>query len=105
MHPIRRRLLFATGVFVASAVITAWSATPQVAAAEKGPQLINVSADPNDWPMYNRDCIGTRHNTGEKMLSRDNVGQLVEKWQFPAAGSDEKVGVVHATAVVNGHVY
>ena len=55
--------------------------------------------------MYNRDVIGTRHNPGEKALGKDNVGQLVEKWRFPPADSSEKIGVVHATVVVNGHVY
>jgi len=64
-----------------------------------------VSDDPNDWPMYNHDVIGTRHNPTEKALSRENVGQLVEKWRFPPQGSGETVGVVHATVVVNGHVY
>jgi polyvinyl alcohol dehydrogenase (cytochrome) len=69
------------------------------------PQPARVSSDANDWPMYNRDVIGTRHNPAEKALSRATVGKLTEKWRFPAAGSKEKVGVVHATAVVNGHVY
>jgi glucose dehydrogenase len=64
-----------------------------------------VSTDPNDWPTYNRDFVGTRHNWAEKSLSRDNISQLVEKWRFPPADSDEKIGVVHATVVVNGHVY
>src|SRR5262249_54495075 len=55
--------------------------------------------------MYNRDVLGTRHNAGEKTLGKDNVGRLVEKWRFPPADFKEKVGVVHATVVVNGHVY
>jgi polyvinyl alcohol dehydrogenase (cytochrome) len=60
---------------------------------------------PADWPTYNRDVIGTRCNPAEKVLSKDNVGRLVEKWRFPSAGSREKIGVVHATVVVNGYVY
>jgi polyvinyl alcohol dehydrogenase (cytochrome) len=68
-------------------------------------QAASVSEDPNDWPMYNRDVIGTRHNPGEKALGKENVAQLVQKWRFPPAGSEEKVGVVHATVVVNGYVY
>src|SRR5262245_4550848 len=63
------------------------------------------STDPNDWPTYNHDCMGTRHNPAEKSLRRENVGQLSEKWRFPPADSSEKIGVVHATVVVNGHVY
>src|SRR5262245_2214366 len=68
-------------------------------------KLPTVSTDPNDWPMYNRDVLGTRHNAAEKALRWENAGQLVEKWRFPPADSDEKIGVVHATVVVNGHVY
>jgi glucose dehydrogenase len=68
-------------------------------------KVATVSTDLNDWPMYNRDCIGTRYNAVEKCLSRENVGQLVEKWRFPPPDSDEKIGVVHATVVVNGYVY
>src|SRR5262249_26254446 len=45
------------------------------------------------------------HNSGEKSLNRENVGQLVEKWRFPPADASETIGVVHATVVVNGHVY
>jgi glucose dehydrogenase len=66
---------------------------------------VAVSADPNDWPTYNHDFLGTRHNAGESSLKRENVGRLVEKWRFPPADSSETIGVVHATVVVNGHVY
>src|SRR5262245_18259403 len=62
--------------------------------------------DPFDWPMYNHDVIGTRHNPGEKAIGKANAGQLEEKWRFPAKGSNELVGVIHATPiVVNGYVY
>src|SRR6478736_320964 len=67
--------------------------------------IVSTSSDPNDWPMYNRDVLGTRHNPAEKSLGKDNVGQLAEKWRFPPADSKESVGVVHATVVVNGHSY
>jgi polyvinyl alcohol dehydrogenase (cytochrome) len=72
---------------------------------EPAERAARVSADPNDWPMYNRDVIGTRHNSGEKALGPENAGRLVEKWRFPPPDSQEKLGVVHATVVVNGHVY
>src|SRR6185436_11924065 len=65
----------------------------------------SVSVDPNDWPMYNRDVLGTRHNAAETVISPANAGQLVEKWRFPPAGSKESLGIVHATVVVNGYVY
>lgn len=59
-----------------------------------------------DWPTYNHDPAGWRYNPAETILSPANVHQLTEKWRFPAAGSAEKIGVVHATpAVVNGEVY
>ena len=59
-----------------------------------------------DWPTYNHDAAGWRFNPAEKILSPTNVSNLVEKWRFPAAGSRETVGVVHATpAVVAGEVY
>ena len=67
---------------------------------------VHAQADPNDWPMYNRDVIGTRFNPAETAIGKENVGGLVEKWRFPAKGSDESIGVVHATpSVVNGYVY
>jgi glucose dehydrogenase len=55
--------------------------------------------------MYNHDVAGWRFNPAERSLSPANVGQLVEKWRFPPADSMDVIGVVHATVVVNGHVY
>ncbi len=52
--------------------------------------------------MYNHDVLGTRHNTGESAIGPANAGQLVEKWRFPAKGSDQEIGVVHATPIVVG---
>src|SRR5215470_2192578 len=75
------------------------------APAGAGPKKSPGAADPNDWPSYNRDVAGTRFNPAEKALGKGNVGRLVEKWRFPPAGSKETIGVVHATVVVNGHVY
>jgi glucose dehydrogenase len=82
--------------------------SPTVQAKGKGdPKLpILISTDPKDWSMYNYDVIGTRHNVGERVLGKANVGRLEEKWRFPAKGSKRDVGVIHATPiVVNGHVY
>jgi polyvinyl alcohol dehydrogenase (cytochrome) len=62
--------------------------------------------DERDWPMYNHDVIGTRHNRGERDLDRVTARGLEEKWRFPASGSAEKIGVIHVTpVVVNGYVY
>ena len=56
--------------------------------------------------MYNRDVIGSRYNPGETAISRENAGRLEEKWRFPAKGSGEQIGVIHATPiVVDGYVY
>ncbi len=64
------------------------------------------ASEAGDWACYNFDSLGTRHNTAEKHLSRDNVGQLVEKWRFPSNRSLSLVGAIHATPiVVNGYVY
>ncbi len=71
--------------------------------------LADVRAEdvsPDDWPTYNHDLAGWRYNSAEKTLGPDNVGQLVEKWRFPTAGSKETIGVVHATpTIVDGEVY
>ena len=68
--------------------------------------VANGGDDAKDWPMYNHDVIGTRHNPGETAIGRDNAGRLEEKWRFPAKGSDQEIGVIHATPiVVNGYVY
>lgn len=98
-HLIYRGLTFIIAVAVLFGLSRALSAPEQPS------PTTSVSADPNDWPMYNRDVLGTRHNSAEKTLSKVNVSQLVEKWRFPAQGSSEKIGVVHATVVVNGCVY
>jgi len=76
-----------------------------VACIEAKEISIQVSKDPNDWPMYNRDVVGTRCNFAETRLSPDNVPQLVEKWRFPPAGSTDKIGVVHSPVAVNGYIY
>ena len=51
-------------------------------------------------------CPAGGFNAAEKTLSPANVGRLVEKWRFPAEGSEETIGAVHATpTVVAGEVY
>jgi outer membrane protein assembly factor BamB len=65
-----------------------------------------VPVDANDWPMYNGDVLGWRHNAGETALSKAEVARLEEKWRFPPEGADFEIGVIHATpAVVDGYVY
>jgi polyvinyl alcohol dehydrogenase (cytochrome) len=70
------------------------------------PTVARAQDEGKDWPMYNRDLLGTRHNRGETALDRSNVGRVEEKWRFPARGSDVEIGVIHATpVVVGGYVY
>ena len=38
--------------------------------------------------MYNHDLAGSRYNPAETAIGRSNAGQLVEKWRFPARGSE-----------------
>ena len=65
-----------------------------------------AQGDAKDWPMYNRDVIGTRHNRGETAIDKATAGRLEEKWRFPAKGSGEQIGVIHATPiVVDGYLY
>src|SRR5262249_46984709 len=62
--------------------------------------------DAKDWPMYNRDVIGTRNNPVETAISKSNANLLEEKWRFPSKGSNQEIGVIHATpVVVDGFVY
>jgi len=59
-----------------------------------------------DWPTYNQGPAGWRFNPAETALGLKTVGGLVEKWRYPAEGSTEAIGVVHATpSVVAGEVY
>jgi outer membrane protein assembly factor BamB len=65
-----------------------------------------VAVDAKDWPMYNCDVLGWRHNAGETALSKAGVARLEEKWRFPRKGADLEIGVIHATPViVNGYAY
>jgi polyvinyl alcohol dehydrogenase (cytochrome) len=68
--------------------------------------LAAAADDPKDWPSYNRDVLGSRHNRRETAINKSNAGTLEEKWRFPAKDSDLKIGVIHATpTVVDGYVY
>jgi polyvinyl alcohol dehydrogenase (cytochrome) len=70
------------------------------------PAVAKAADDVNDWPMYNRDVLGTRHNRGETAIDKSSAGRLEEKWRFPAKDSDVEIGVIHATpVVVGGYVY
>ena len=89
----------------------AFSSTPApLASSEPSAQAVSsrqgTAATAKDWPTYNCDVLGWRHNAGETTLSSANVGALEEKWRFPPKGADFEIGVIHATpAVVGGYVY
>src|SRR5262249_25077754 len=90
-------------------LISTWAAgfglEPRMPGDAPPPRTARLADDPKDWPMYNRDVIGTRHNPAEKAPSPANVNQMVERWRFPPEDSRQEIGVVHATVVVNGYVY
>jgi polyvinyl alcohol dehydrogenase (cytochrome) len=86
--------------YIASlAVLSIASALTYIASAQNEPRQA-ISADPQDWPMYNHDSIGTRQNSGETVLSAATVPNLHVKWRIFTEGD------VYATpAVVNNIVY
>jgi hypothetical protein len=45
-----------------------------------------VAVDAKDWPMYNCDVLGSRHNAGESALDKADVARLEEKWRVPPQG-------------------
>jgi hypothetical protein len=59
--PLRRTLLALAQLLGPLPILAGLGPAPQPPPA--------VSDDPNDWPMYNRDVIGTRHNPAEKPLT------------------------------------
>jgi polyvinyl alcohol dehydrogenase (cytochrome) len=83
---------------VAVMTVFFWAGVPSIPA--------RAEDDARDWPMYNHDVIGTRHNPAETALDGSTARGLLEKWRFPAKGSNQEIGVIHATpVVVNGYVY
>src|SRR5262245_39991918 len=64
------------------------------------PSVDVVSGDPKDWPMFNHDPEGSRHNHAENRLRPDNVDGLGVKWAFPT-----EAAISGTPAVVNGIVY
>jgi outer membrane protein assembly factor BamB len=69
-------------------------------------RIIQKASAAKDWPTYNCDVLGWRHNAAETALSKENVGRLEEKWRFPPKDADFQIGAIHATpVVVNGYVY
>jgi polyvinyl alcohol dehydrogenase (cytochrome) len=90
------RRVMMNGLFGLALVLLLCGTTPPALARD----------DAKDWPMYNRDVIGTRHNRAETAIDASNAGRLEEKWRFPAKGADLEIGVIHATpVVVDGCVY
>ena len=80
------RAMLAAGL--AAGLVLTGVAVPGIATA--------TGDEPSDWPMYNWDASGSRHNADEKTLRPGNVGGLVEKWRVP-------VKAVHGTPTVVGN--
>src|SRR5262245_17708354 len=78
---VTRRRFISRGITAAAALVL----TQRVLASE--PPGTTSKIEPDDWPMYNHDVAGWRLNSTEKTLSPANVGNLVERWRFPAADS------------------
>ena len=57
-------------------------------------------ADNSDWPMYNHDVRGTRHNAAEWRLNLFNVGGLGVAWRVNTPGA-----VTGTPAVVDDYLY
>ena len=106
------RILSVANVYLMAAIASQFagcrgqSAEPHVTNfVAEGSQAALPAISDSDWPTYNHDVHGWRYNSGETRLSPQNAAQLELKWRFPPAGSEQKIGVVHATpSVVNSHV-
>ena len=80
--------------------------TAPAAAVGGGPQAVPlapvlVAAD--DWPMYGHDPGRTNNNPAETLLTADNVGQLVARWQVDIGWSGAPPS--GAPSVANGRVF
>src|SRR5262249_12436249 len=83
-----------------------WTPLVLIFVATFPPAAARAQADAKDWPMYNYDVLGSRYHRGERAIGRDNAGRLEEKGRFPAQGSGQEIGAIHATpVVVDGYVY
>ncbi len=105
LHGLNRwRITRAFRLHPSSFVLHPWFLAIVVGALSTASVL--AQADTKDWPMYNRDVTGSRHNPAETAINKENASQLIEKWRFPAADAKDQIGVIHATPiVVGGYVY
>lgn len=44
---------------------------------------MDEGAEPGDWPSYNHDLRGSRHNAAESVLGRHSASKLALAWRFP----------------------
>lgn len=68
--------------------------TPTITTLKDEDEDESFGYDPNHWPMYNYNALGTRYNTVERKLSSKTVQQLKVKWTFITEGN------VNATPIV-----
>lgn len=61
------------------------------------------STAPGDWPMYGHDISRTNFNPDETIISRDNVNDLVQRWQ--ANTGTGNVVTSGGPSVANGRVF
>jgi len=93
--------LFPWGSTYLATVVVAMSVGLFIAAPNSALAGVDVvSTNPNDWPMFGHDPMGTRHNFAEHRLGPHNVSGLQELWRFATDGP-----VIGTPAVVNDRVF
>lgn len=94
---------FVSAAVLATAVVVSPSgaALPQSQSSNPSQDLLNLSRDPNQWPMAPRDYANTRFSALDQ-INAGNVGHLQVAWTFSVGG--EK-GQEAAPLVVNGTMY
>jgi quinoprotein glucose dehydrogenase len=86
-------------------ILAALALLPSLAAQDTGRESV---AGGGDWPMYNRDLMGTRHSPLTE-ITPANVSRLRQVWSF-ALGKDQTAGGItggseYTPLVVDGLMY
>jgi polyvinyl alcohol dehydrogenase (cytochrome) len=86
--------------FRALAVLALLTAQSTAVLSGEKPAAHVITGDPKDWPMFNHDPQGTRHNFAETLLDRRKVRKLTVVWRHNTRGA-----VAGTPAVVNDVAY
>ncbi|MFC6884404.1 PQQ-binding-like beta-propeller repeat protein [Actinomadura yumaensis] len=88
MLPIRRARPLRTGAVLAAAVLAvaspalATTGAPAQRTAAHGDAGPGAAGRNGDWPSWQKDPLGSRHNGAERDITPANVGGLKLKWAF-----------------------